>query len=209
MIGWKNLSQCGGTEEEIIFNAQTLVAKVPFENKVKEEMETAPDNSSPSIGAEQEQEPELTLILIIRDGEPENLECEMKEEETDEEELMHYRYSCIKCSKMFSVLSPCLEHMTNKCQVAPDDFPHEFWQKTWRTALKIGAKSKANEVKIKKRQNVSEEKLVEQIKKFYAANPYTRRGNVVQYLRKIHGRKHFHLYGYGKLTSFIERHGLK
>merc|ERR1719510_825730 len=112
---------------------------------------------------------------------------------------MHYRYSCIKCSKMFSVLSPCLEHMTNECQVAPDDFPHEFWQKTWRTALKIGAKSKANEVKINKRQNVSEEKLVEQIKKFYAANPYTRRGNVVQYLRKIHGRKHFHLYGYGKL----------
>ena len=110
---------------------------------------------------------------------------------------------------MFIEVLPCLEHMANVCIVAPDDFPPIFWGKTWRIALKRGARSKARQVKMNRTKNLSEEELVEQIKKFYAANPYNRRENVVQYLRKIHGRKHFHLYGYGKLTSFIERHGLK
>ena len=35
-LGWANLSQCGGTEEEIFINVQKLVAKVPFE-KIKVE----------------------------------------------------------------------------------------------------------------------------------------------------------------------------
>ena len=109
---------------------------------------------------------------------------------------------------MFIVLSPCLKHMTNECRVTPDDFPHDFWQKTWRNALKTGAKSRANEVKINKKKNVSEEELVVQMKKFYAANPNSQKSAVNKYLKKIHGRKNFILYGFGKFSKFIEKHGL-
>ena len=80
-LGWANLvSQCGGSEEEIITKAKKLVAKAPFEKiKVKEEIKveaTVADDSGPSIEVKQEQEPELSIKKEEED---------VKQEELDEE----------------------------------------------------------------------------------------------------------------------------
>ena len=200
-LGWANLSQCGGTEEEIIINVQKLVAKVPFE-KIKVEDEIKIEAAGQSIGAKQDLKPEFSMK-----NEDVKLEYDV-EEEIDEEELMKYEYSCLKCSKMFIEVSPCLEHMKNVCSVAPDDFPQEFWEKTWRIALKRGAKQKAKQVKMNRTGNLSEEELVEQIKKFYAAKPNHKKTSVVKHLSKRYGRINFAKFGYGKFFDFLERHGL-
>ena len=201
-LGWANLSQCGGTEEEIFINVQKLVAKVPFE-KIKVEDEIKIEAAGQSIGAKQDLEPEFSMK-----NEDVKLEYDV-EEEIDEEELMKYEYSCLKCSKMFIEVLPCLEHMKNVCSVAPDDFPQEFWEKTWRIALKRGAKQKAKQVRMNRTKNLSEEELVEQIKKFYAANPNHKKTSVVKHLSKRYGRINFAKFGYGKFINFLERHGLQ
>ena len=200
-LGWANLSQCGGTEEEIIINAQKLVAKVPFE-KIKVEDEIKIEAAGQSIGAKQDLKPEFSMK-----NEDVKLEYDV-EEEIDEEELMKYEYSCLKCSKMFIEVLPCLEHMKNVCSVAPDDFPTKFWEKTWRIALKRGARSKARQVKMNRTMKLSEEELVEQIKAYYEANQNYMKTSVVKHLSKIHGRKSFNLYGFGKFSDFIKKHGL-
>ena len=203
-LGWANLSQCGGTEEEIIIAAKKLVAKVPFEKiKIKEEIKVeaaGSDDSSTSIEDKEKAD--------FEPAKQEMLNIEVKEEEIDEEELMKYEYSCLKCSKMFIEIWPCLEHMKNVCSVAPDDFPTKFWEKTWRIALKRGARSKARQVKMNRTMKLSEEELVEQIKAYYEANPNHMKTSVVKHLSKIHGRKSFNLYGFGKFSDFIKKHGL-
>ena len=210
--GWANLTQCGGTEEEIIINAKKVVSKVPYEKiKVKEEIKVeaithAFNNSIPSTEVKQEQEQELS-IKQEEDVKQERLEYDVKEEETDEE-LMNYKFSCMKCSKMFVKASPCLDHMESVCRVTSDHFPQKFWRKTWRSALKGGAKLQACQVKINKSKNISEEELADQIRKFYVANPTIRKTNVVKHLYKMYGRPNFIKYGYGKFSDFIERHGL-
>ena len=194
------VSQCDGTEKELVTKAKKLIAKVPFE-KIKGEA-SIPDNSGPSIDVKQEEEPEISLILHIK------LEEDEKEEENGGVlNYNDYNYSCLKCSKMFRRVEPCLEHMSTVCLVTPDDLPQTYWEKVWRRVLKQGAKLKADQVKIEDSENPSEEEIVAQIKKFYSANP-TRKKKVVKHLRNIYGRKKFIKFGFGKLSEFIERHGL-
>ena len=61
LIGWANLSQCGGTEEEIISNAKKLITKVPFE-KIK--LKLTSYDSGQSIEDEQKQEPKVSTIKV-------------------------------------------------------------------------------------------------------------------------------------------------
>ena len=201
------LSQCGGTEEEIITKAKKLVAKVPFE-KIKVKEGAVADNSGPSVEVKQEQEPEIS-IKKEEDVKQEKLDEDEKEEETGESMNYYYKFSCIKCSKMFRSSEPCLEHMTEVCLVTPEDLPHIDWQRIWRNALKRGAKNKADQLKMEadKTKDPSEEEIVAQIKKFYAANP-NKKNKVVPHLRNIYGRINFIKFGFGKFTEFTERHGL-
>ena len=132
----------------------------------------------------------------------------MKEEEIDREDLLNYKYSCIKCNAMFGSVQLCFQHMTNICGVTPDDFPPKHWEKIWRRALTRAAKDNATKIKIKKIKNPSEKELVDQIEKFFFENPKKGPGSAVTYLKKKYGRPKFEKFGYGKIKKFIEKHGL-
>ena len=166
---------------------------------------TVSDISSPSVDVKQEPKPELSM-KEEEDVKQEKLDEDDKEEETGEFLNYDYKFSCIKCCKMFGRSEPCLEHMTQVCLVTPDDLPQTDWQKIWRRALKQGAKIKADQVKMETK-NPSEEEIAAQIKKFCSQNP-TKKKKVVGHLRYIYGRKNFIKFGFGKFTEFIENHGL-
>ena len=212
-LGWANLSQCGGTEEEIITKAKILIAKVPFEKiKVKEEINveetaaTVSDHSGPSIDVKLEPEPEIP-IKEEKDIKQENLDEDEEEEETCQIMNYNYKFSCIKCSKMFRTCMTCLKHMTNVCRVTLDDLSQDIWEKIWRRLLKSAAKQQALQLKRRNNSNPSEGEIVAQIQMFFAANP-NKKKKVVLHLRNIYGRKKFIKFGFGRLTEFLERHGL-
>ena len=184
--GWAKLNQCGGTKEEITMNALELVAKVPFRT------------ISP-----------YDINSRIMDIEPENADKGVSNEDYEATKgLGVYKYSCVKCSKMFIKAQPCLNHMTSVCSIAPNDIPKKVRERAWRNALKSGAMIKAMQIKRDRITKPSEEELVKRIQALHVANPEIKITSTAKHLGNIYGRKNFESYGYGKITDFAKKHNL-